>query len=160
MIEHFDPLKGEMLRILDETGTGRSRTSNPRLADGELRRIYRAHGDDPHRGHQSLQPPAPGPHWAHYAQSRGHEACQIGTAFALEPRTTGSSPTSGTSGCIITLGYPLALYYHYWMGHEAGLRTPDGLNIFPLAIPVASQIPHAVGAGMAANIRKLAARRR
>ena len=36
-----------------------------------------------------------------------------------------------------------------------GRRTPDGLNIFPLAIPVASQIPQAVGAGMAANFRKL-----
>jgi len=37
------------------------------------------------------------------------------------------------------------------MGNEAGLRTPDGLNIFSLAIPVASQIPQSVGAAMAAQ---------
>jgi pyruvate dehydrogenase E1 component alpha subunit len=58
-------------------------------------------------------------------------------------------------GVYVTLGYPLADYFHYWMGNEAGLRTPEGLNIYPLAIPVASQILHAVGAGMAANYRKL-----
>jgi len=43
------------------------------------------------------------------------------------------------------------------MGHEAGMRTPDGLNIFPIAIPVASQIPQAVGAGIAVKARKLGA---
>jgi pyruvate dehydrogenase E1 component alpha subunit len=41
------------------------------------------------------------------------------------------------------------------MGNEAGIRTPEGLNIYPFAIPVASQILHAVGAGMAANYRKI-----
>jgi pyruvate dehydrogenase E1 component alpha subunit len=55
----------------------------------------------------------------------------------------------------LTLGYPLSTYFRYWMGTEAGMHTPEGLNIFPLAIPVASQIPQAVGAGMAADIRKL-----
>ena len=89
-----------------------------------------------------------------YAPSRGHEACQIGSAFALG-KGDWLFPYFRDLGMYITLGYPLALYYHFWMGHEAGLRTPEGLNIFPLAIPVASQIPHAVGAGMAANIRKL-----
>jgi pyruvate dehydrogenase E1 component alpha subunit len=60
-------------------------------------------------------------------------------------------------GAYLTLGYPLADYYHFWMGNEAGLRTPDGLNIFPIAIPVASQVPQAVGAGMAMKYRKLGA---
>ena len=72
----------------------------------------------------------------------------------------GSSPTSATSASTITLGYPLADYFHFWMGNEAGLRTPDGLNIFPVAIPVASQIPQAAGAGLAAKLRKLPRRRR
>ena len=40
------------------------------------------------------------------------------------------------------------------MGHELGNIPPKGLNIFPMAVPVASHIPHAVGAGMAANIKK------
>ena len=60
-------------------------------------------------------------------------------------------------GTYLTLGYPLADYYHFWMGNEAGMRTPDGLNIFPIAIPVGSQIPQAVGAALAAKHRKLGA---
>jgi len=89
-----------------------------------------------------------------YAPSRGHEACQVGTAFALKPGDW-VFPYFRDLGIYLTLGYPLSAYYHFWMGNEAGLRTPEDLNIYPLAIPVASQIPHAVGAGMAANIRKL-----
>ena len=33
-------------------------------------------------------------------------------------------------------------------------RFPDGLNIFPLSIPVGTQVPHAVGVAMAAKYRK------
>ena len=44
-------------------------------------------------------------------------------------------------------------YFLYWMGNEKGMIIPQSLNIFPLAIPVASQLPHAVGAGMAINIK-------
>jgi pyruvate dehydrogenase E1 component alpha subunit len=58
-------------------------------------------------------------------------------------------------GAFLTLGYPLALYYHFWMGHEAGMRVPDGLNIFPIAIPVGSQVPQAVGAAIAVRRRSL-----
>ena len=66
-------------------------------------------------------------------------------------RRTGSFPISATWALYLTLGYPLAAYYHYWMGNEAGLRTPDGLNLFPSPSPSASQIPQAVGAGLAAK---------
>jgi pyruvate dehydrogenase E1 component alpha subunit len=58
-------------------------------------------------------------------------------------------------GLYLTAGYPLATYYHSWMGHEAGFRTPDGLNLFPFAIPVASQVPQAAGAALAARLRGL-----
>jgi len=54
----------------------------------------------------------------------------------------------------ITLGFPLKNYYLYWMGNEEGMHIPSDLNLFTLTIPVASQIPHAVGAGMAARIKK------
>ncbi|MDH4232199.1 MAG: thiamine pyrophosphate-dependent enzyme, partial [Nitrospirota bacterium] len=42
----------------------------------------------------------------------------------------------------------------YWSGDERGLCSPGNLNIFPLAIPVGTQIPHAAGAAMAVKYRK------
>ena len=54
----------------------------------------------------------------------------------------------------MTLGLPLKNYYMYWMGNEEGMRIPEDLNIFTLAVPVASQLPHAVGVGMAVKMKK------
>ncbi len=152
MIEKFDPLKGEMWRVLDDAG-GARKGLDPGLGDEDLRRIYGLMATARAADIKAFKLQRQG-RMGTYAPSRGHEACQIGSAFAMG-KGDWLFPYFRDLGMYITLGYPLALYYHFWMGHEAGLRTPEGLNIFPLAIPVASQIPHAVGAGMAANIRKL-----
>ena len=152
MIEKFDPLKGEMWHVLDDAGRVRE-GHDPGLGDGDLRRIYGLMATTRAADIKAFKLQRQG-RMGTYAPSRGHEACQIGSAFAMG-KDDWLFPYFRDLGMYIALGYPLALYYHYWMGHEAGLRTPEGLNIFPLAIPVASQIPHAVGAGMAANIRRL-----
>ena len=152
MIERFDPLKGERLQIVDETGQARTGLEPTLPAEG-LRRMYELMVFTRLADAKALKLQRQG-RFGTFASSRGHEACQVGTASAL----TGGDwffPYFRDLGIYLTLGYPLADYYHYWMGNEAGLRTPDGLRIFPLAIPVASQILHAVGAGMAANYRRL-----
>jgi len=152
MIEKFDPLKGEMWRVLDDAG-GVREGLDPGLGDADLRRIYGLMATTRAADIKAFKLQRQG-RMGTYAPSRGHEACQIGTAVAMG-KNDWLFPYFRDLGMYITLGYPLALYYHFWMGHEAGMRTPEGLNIFPLAIPVASQVPQAVGAGMAANIRKL-----
>jgi pyruvate dehydrogenase E1 component alpha subunit len=152
MIERFDPLKGEMLRVLDETGTA-DKDLEPRLAAGDLKKIYALMVTTRTADTKAFNLQRQG-RMGTYAPSRGHEACQVGSAFPLT-KDDWFFPYFRDLGMYLTLGYPLSTYYRYWMGNEAGLRTPDGLNIFPLAIPVASQIPQAVGAGMAADIRKL-----
>jgi pyruvate dehydrogenase E1 component alpha subunit len=152
MIERFDPLKGERLQILDEAGDVRA-DLEPVLPGEDLRKMY---------VHMVLTRVADGKalklqrqgRLGTYASSRGHEACQVGAATAMDGRDW-LFPYFRDAGMYITLGYPLQDYFHYWMGNEAGIRTPEGLNIYPFAIPVASQILHAVGAGMAANYRKI-----
>ena len=39
------------------------------------------------------------------------------------------------------------------MGNEIGSQIPLDLNIFPMSVPVGTQIPHAVGAGLAAQLK-------
>ena len=87
-----------------------------------------------------------------FAPSLGHEACQVGSALALHEKDW-FFPYFRDLGSYITLGYPLELYYVYWMGNEKGSDIPEHLNIFPLSVPVASQIPQAVGAAMAAQYK-------
>ncbi|GAB4536437.1 MAG: pyruvate dehydrogenase (acetyl-transferring) E1 component subunit alpha [Thermodesulfovibrionia bacterium] len=87
-----------------------------------------------------------------YASILGQEASQIGSAFAIEGHDW-VFPSFREMGVYITLGYPLFMLYQYWSGDERGMRTPDGLNIFPLCIPVGTQVPHAVGVAMGIRYR-------
>ncbi len=151
MIERFDPLKGERLRILDASGEVRA-DLDPGYAPDDLQTMYRRMVLTRLADAKALKLQRQGRFGTH-ASSRGHEACQIGTASAVRPGDW-YFPYFRDLGSYITLGYPLQNFYHYWMGNEAGMRTPDGLNVFSVAIPVASQIPHAVGAAMALRYRK------
>jgi len=46
------------------------------------------------------------------------------------------------------------MIFQYWTGDERGMKIPDTMNVFPLAIPVGTQIAHAVGAAMAIKYRR------
>jgi pyruvate dehydrogenase E1 component alpha subunit len=88
-----------------------------------------------------------------FAPSLGHEACQVGSAFALQPKDW-VFPYFRDLGTYITLGFPLKNYYLYWMGNEEGMRIPTDLNIFTISVPVGSQLPHSVGCAMAMKYKK------
>ena len=154
MIERFDPLKGERLRVLDDDGRA-APGLDPGLADAVLRALYERMVRTRAADAKALKLQRQG-RLGTYAPSLGHEAAQVGLASAMTAEDW-FFPYFRDLGAYLTLGYPLADYFHFWMGHEAGLRTPDGLNIFPIAIPVGSQIPQAVGAGIAVKYRKLGA---
>jgi len=87
-----------------------------------------------------------------YPSILGQEAAQVGSAFALE-KSDWVFPSFRETGMQITLGYPLDLLLRYWGGDERGLLCPDGLTILPVSVSVATHIPHAVGAAMAAQYR-------
>jgi pyruvate dehydrogenase E1 component alpha subunit len=152
MIERFDPLKGERLRILDEEGRA-APDLDPGLPDGTLRALYEMMARTRAADAKALKLQRQG-RLGTYAPSLGHEAAQVGLASAMA-KDDWLFPYFRDLGAFLARGFPLADYYHFWMGNEAGMRVPDGLNIFPVSIPVGSQIPHAVGAGMAARLRKL-----
>lgn len=88
-----------------------------------------------------------------YAPIIGQEASQVGSAYAIE-RSDWVFPSFREMGVYITLGYPLYMLLQYWSGDERGAKSPDNLNIFPVCVPVGTQIPHAVGAAMAAKYKK------
>ncbi len=154
MIERFDPLKGQRLQILNEEGRAAPEL-DPGLSDDLLRALYGLMVRTRAADTKALKLQRQG-RMGTYAPSLGHEATQVGLASAMS-KEDWFFPYFRDLGAFLTLGFPLADYYHFWMGNEAGMRIPDGLNIFPIAIPVGSQVPHAVGAGLAAKYRKLPA---
>jgi len=151
LIDRFAPTKGERLEILGADGHLVRPELEPSLPPESLKRLYALMVATRLGDQKALNLQRQG-RLGTFASSRGHEACQVGTAFGLRPAEDWVFPYFRDFGLYLTLGYPLDDFYHYWMGHEAGLRTPEGLNLFSFAIPVGSQILHAAGAGMAADI--------
>ena len=88
-----------------------------------------------------------------YPPITGQEAAQIGSAFAFSP-SDWIFPSFREMGVHLLLGYPIPQLLQYWTGDERAQKVPEGLNIFPFCVAVGSQIPHAVGAALAARHRR------
>lgn len=83
-----------------------------------------------------------------YAPFEGQEASQVGSALALDSNDW-IFPTYRDHGATLTYGANMARTYLYWNGRVEGCVPPKGKNIFPPAVPIATQLPHAVGAAWA-----------
>lgn len=134
----------EIVRYLSEDGEA---TAEPPFEGAELERGYRAlrrarHWDERavvlnRQGRLGVYPPF-----------LGQEAAQVGTALALEPRDW-LLPSYRESGAALAHGLPLATLILYWRSEAAGWRFPEGVNVLPFSIPIATQLPQAVGVAVA-----------
>lgn len=88
-----------------------------------------------------------------YAPGKGQEAAQVGPVDALE-RGDWYVPMYRDSAGMLAFGMPALKLLLYWGGDERGMQIPDDLNMIPLAVPVATQLPHAAGLAMAKRILK------
>ena len=87
-----------------------------------------------------------------YAPGKGQEGCQIGAANALE-KGDWYVPMYRDSAGMMAFGMPPQNLLLYWGGDERGMRIPDNLNMLPIAVPVATQLPHAVGLALARRLQ-------
>ena len=79
-----------------------------------------------------------------YPPLSGQEGAQIGSAYALA-EDDWMVPSYREHGAAVVRGLPLKKTLLYWMGYEEGNNVPEDANILPVAVPIASQIPHAAG---------------
>lgn len=88
-----------------------------------------------------------------FAPFGGQEACQVGSVFWLRKGQDWIFPTYRDHGAMQVLGVPSKNIVRYFMGDEMGSHAPAGVNAFPISIPIATQLVHAVGAAWAAKIK-------
>lgn len=86
-----------------------------------------------------------------FPQSTGHEAISLGSVVHLNP-SDWHVPAYRELAGFLYRGWSLESVLIYWMGFEEGAVPPEGVNDTPIAVPIASQLLHAAGMGMAANI--------
>ncbi|HSR09995.1 MAG TPA: pyruvate dehydrogenase (acetyl-transferring) E1 component subunit alpha [Thermodesulfobacteriota bacterium] len=151
MIEKFDPLKGERLQILSPEGRIADKSLAPGLSDEAVLNLYRQMVIIRVADQRALGLQRQG-RFGTYAPLIGQEAAQVGSASALG-RKDWIFPSFREMGAMYVHGVPIEGVFLYWMGNEAGQRVPPEINVFPISVPVGTQMLHAVGAGWAARIQ-------
>lgn len=79
-----------------------------------------------------------------FAPIEGQEAAQVGASMAMRDEDW-LVPAFRELGAYLERGVPLENNYEYFMGDVRGNKIPEGVNNLPIAVPVSTQIPHAVG---------------
>lgn len=86
--------------------------------------------------------------------SSGQEATEVGYAINIRKGIDWLVPAYRNNAAWITAGYPIEKIIQYWLGNEMGSRIPEGINILPVNIPIASQYSHAAGLALAEKYKK------
>ena len=147
----LDSFQVKRLVILDEKGNA-DEALMPHLSDADMKKMYELIVLLRAFDQRALALQREG-RLGTYPSLRGQEASQIGSALAAE-KSDWLFPTFRESGVYIAMGLSPQFIFQYWAGDERGMKIPDGINVFPISIPVGTQIPHAVGVAMAAKYRK------
>jgi pyruvate dehydrogenase E1 component alpha subunit len=145
------PCHVEYLSILDEQGQA-DKTLLPDLAGEELQRFHRTMLLSRRFDERLLSLQRQG-RIGTFAPTKGQEASQIGAVAALQ-KEDWVVPSFRELAATIYRGTPLSGLLLLNAGYNEGGRIPDGQNDLPIAVPVATQIPHAVGIAYAMKYDK------
>jgi pyruvate dehydrogenase E1 component alpha subunit len=87
-----------------------------------------------------------------FAPIKGQEAAQIGSAFTLKAHDW-MVPSFRETAAMIHRGWPIEKILAFFAGYLEGGQPGPEQHDLPVTIPVATQIPHAVGLAYAAQYR-------
>lgn len=151
LTEKYDPLKKEMLQILDEEGKLNEELRPKELTDEVVKELYEKMLFCRLIDDKAIKMQRTG-RMGTYVPTEGVEACQIGSEFAIE-KTDWVVPAFREAPIMWAHGIPMENLILYWIGNEAGSKPPEGVKVLPVSIPVGSQMLHAVGIGGAARLQ-------
>jgi pyruvate dehydrogenase E1 component alpha subunit len=145
-----EEFKVKMLKVLDEEGNC-DNALKPDLTDDQIKEIYELMVLARTFDDLALKLQREG-RIGTYPPSRGQEATQVASAYALGANDW-LFPAFRECGAYITRGWPMDMQYQYWAGDDRGSKLPEDNHIFSISIPVGTQVPHAVGFAWAAKLR-------
>ena len=151
LIRDYGAPGGPMLQIMDEHGAVRRPELVPSLAEEKWLELYKAMVLTRAADDKALQLQRQG-RMLTYAPNTGQEAAQVGPAAAME-KNDWLVPAFRELGAWLYRGIPLKTVYLYWYGNEYGSHFPEGVRVLPIAVPIGTQLHHAVGIAMASSIK-------
>jgi pyruvate dehydrogenase E1 component subunit alpha len=140
----------DYLSILDSDGNVDT-ALEPELSPAELKRLYRAMLLGRRLDERMVRLQRQG-RIGTFAPIKGQEASQLGTVSCLRP-SDWMVPSFRETAAMIWRGWPIEQLLLFFAGHLEGGRPGPEQHDLPITIPVATQIPHAVGLAYAAQYR-------
>ncbi|MFQ5828452.1 MAG: pyruvate dehydrogenase (acetyl-transferring) E1 component subunit alpha [Candidatus Methylomirabilia bacterium] len=140
----------EFLSILDAKGNV-DHALEPAIPDDDLKRLYRTMLLARRFDERLLRLQRQG-RIGTFGPIVGHEAISIGSVYALRS-TDWVVPYYREWPGLWLLGWAPEDFILYYAGYAEGMRVPEGIRALPHYIPIASQIPHAVGLAYAARYK-------
>lgn len=151
LTEKFNPLKEEMLNILDYEGNIVDANLEPFIENDNLLKMYHTMVLAKVADIKALQYQRQG-RMLTYAPNRGQEAAQVGSIAAIE-KSDWLVPAFRELGAWLYKGVSLEQIYLYWYGNEIGSKFSEDVKMLPVSVPIASQLNHATGIAMASKIK-------
>lgn len=140
----------EHLSILDSDGN-LDTALEPDIAPADLKRLYRAMLLGRRLDERMVRLQRQG-RIGTFAPIKGQEASQMGSVFTLRPADW-MVPSFRETAAMIYRGWPIEKMLLFFAGYlEGGQPAPDQHDL-PITVPVATQLPHAVGLAYAAQYR-------
>src|SRR5713226_8671292 len=140
----------EYLSILDSDGN-LDTALEPKLAGEDLRALYRAMVLGRRLDERMVRLQRQG-RIGTFAPIKGQEASQMGSAFTLR-RVDWMVPSFRETAAMIWRGWPIEKLLLFFAGQLEGGQPALDQHDLPITIPVATQLPHAVGLAYAAQYR-------
>ncbi|MFB6151561.1 MAG: pyruvate dehydrogenase (acetyl-transferring) E1 component subunit alpha [Haloarculaceae archaeon] len=140
----------DTVQVLDEDGRVRDGATVPDLDDETFVEMYREMKLGRHFDERAVSLQRQG-RMGTYPPMSGQEGAQVGSVHALADEDW-LFPSYREHAAMYHKGIGLKQALLYWMGHEEG-NVRDGERVFSVAVPIATQIPHAVGAAWASKLQ-------
>jgi pyruvate dehydrogenase E1 component alpha subunit len=140
----------DRVQVLDEDGQVREGATVPGLDDETLVGMYREMKLARHFDQRAVSLQRQG-RMGTYPPMSGQEGAQVGSVHALAAEDW-LFPSYREHAAMYHEGIDLKQALLYWMGHEEG-NVRNGETVFSVAVPIATQIPHATGAAWASKLK-------
>ncbi|MFA7075328.1 MAG: pyruvate dehydrogenase (acetyl-transferring) E1 component subunit alpha [Candidatus Izemoplasmatales bacterium] len=151
LFENFDPLKGEMLQILNQEGLIVNDELEPKISKETLLKMYRTMVLGRIADEKALQFQRQG-RMLTYAPNIGQEAAQVGSMAALSEQDW-LVLAFRESNAMLYKGVTLEQSFLYWYGNENGSKYDENVKVLPINVPIGSQINHAAGVAYASKLQ-------
>src|SRR2546428_2503673 len=132
----------EYLSILDSEGN-LDTALDPKLSPGDLKALHRAMVLGRRLDERMVRLQRQG-RIGTFAPIKGQEASQLGSVFTLKP-TDWTVPSFRETAAMIWRGWPIEKILALFAGRLEGGQPGPEQHDLPIAIPVSTQLPHAVG---------------